>query len=341
MRLKPFALVLLALAASAPIFAGTYHLLGTIPLPGDKGWDYCIADSDARRLYVTHSDQVLVLDLDSNTPVGSVGPFQGIHGVALAPEFGRGYVSDGKAGAIGCFDLKTLKLIQSIPGRDDADAIVYDPASKQVFAFNGDDRSATVIDAASNSVVATIPLGGTPESAAVDGKGALFVNLVDKDELLSLDTRERKIVRRSPLAPGQRPAALSLDPVSGALFAGCRNQKGIVLDGASGKLKQALAIGERVDASVFDPGLATEFQSCGDGTLWPAKRMKDGSFKALAPIRTRRGSRTLALDLKTHRLYLPAAEFEAPPVSGTAQAHVRPKMLAGSFCVLVFGAEQP
>jgi YVTN family beta-propeller protein len=320
---------------------GAYHLLKAIPLPGDKGWDYCVADSEARRLYVTHSDQVLVLDLDANTLVGSVGPFQGIHGVALAPDFGRGYVSDGRAGAIGCFDLKTLKLTQSILGRADADAIIYDPASQQVFAFNGDDQSATVIDAASNSVVATLPLGGTPESAAVDGKGKLYVNLVDKDELLTLDTKARKIVRRNPLAPGQHPAALSFDPAGGALFSGCRNQKGVVLDAAKGTVKQVLAIGERVDASVFDPGLATEFQSCGDGTLWPAQRMKDGSYKALDPVQTRKGSRTLALDLKTHRLYLPAAEFEALPLSDTAQAHVRPKMLTGSFCVLVFGPDKP
>ncbi len=335
------ALLLLNRAAFAlsPTAGTSYHLLKSIPLPGDKGWDYCLADSEARRLYVTHGDQVLVLDMDANTLVGQVGPFQGIHGVALAPALGRGYVSDGKAGVVACFDLKTLKVLQSIPGREDADAIIFEPVTSQVFAFNGDDGSATVIDAQFNSVVATLALGGKPEFCAVDGKGRVFVNLVDKDEVLMIDAKERKILRRSPVNAQSHPAAMSLDAEGGNLFVGAHDQKAVILDAASGKRKGELAIGERVDASVYDPSLGIVFHSCGDGTVWPAQKGADGSFTALAPIPTKKGSRTLALDLKSHRLYLPSADFAPAGLSTTAQPHPRPKMLQGSFAVLVFGQD--
>jgi YVTN family beta-propeller protein len=237
-------LVLLACAvAPGLVFAGNadpappasgYHLIKTIPLPGDKGWDYCIDDSAARRLYVTHGDQVLVLDLDRNALVGKIGPFQGIHGVALARRLGRGYVSDGKAGAVVCFDLKTLKILRRIPGRPDADGIIFDPATRQVFAFNGDDQSATVIDAQTNSVVATLALGGKPEFSAVDGRGLVFVNLVDKDQVLTIDAQQHTIIRTSTVAPGSHPSAMSIDRDGGNLFSGCHNQKTVILDPSTG-----------------------------------------------------------------------------------------------------------
>lgn len=333
----------LALAEGPPIVGprggaeSGYHFIKSIPLPGDKGWDYCVADSVGRRLYVTHGDRVMVLDLDSDALVGVIGPFIGIHGVALARAFGRGYVSDGKAGAVVCFDLKTLKILKTIPGRKDADGIGYDPATGQVFAFNGDDRSATVIDAKTNVVVATMALGGAPEFNAVDGRGRVFVNLVDKDEVLTIDAKAHKIVRTSPVAPGSHPSAMSIDVKDGELFSGCRNRTAVVLDLATGTVKQALPIGDRVDASVYDPGLGIEFQSCGDGTIWAAQKGKNGAFKPLAMIRTKKGSRTMAIDLLTHKLYLPSADFGPAPVTSTAQPHARPKIVPGSFAVLVFG----
>lgn len=333
-------------AAPGPAAAGAqggadsgYHLIKTIPLPGDKGWDYCVADSVGRRLYVTHGDRVMVLDLDSDALVGVIGPFQGIHGVALARDFGRGYVSDGKAGSVACFDLKTLKIIQSIPGRNDADGIGFDPFSGQVFAFNGDDRSATVIDARTNRVVATMALGGKPEFNAVDGHGRVFVNLVDKDEVLTIDAKAHKVIRTSPVAPGSHPAAMSIDVEDNELFSGCHNRTAVVLDLATGAVKQALPIGDRVDASVYDPGAGIEFQSCGDGTIWAAQKGKDGAFTPLEPIPTKKGSRTMAIDLRTHKLYLPSADFGPAPLTSTAQPHARPKIVPGSFAVLVFGRD--
>lgn len=341
--MKRFAwMILLAVASTVTAGTGTgYHLLKTIPLPGDKGWDYSLADSGSRRLYVTHGDQVLVVDMDANTLIGKIGPFQGIHGVALAPALGRGYISDGKAAAIICFDLKTLAVIQSIPGRDDADAITYDAFSGQVFAFNGDDQSATVIDAKSNSVVATLALGGKPEFCALDGMGMLFVNLEDKDEVLTIDTKKRKVIRHSRVAPGTSPAAMSIDVAGGNLFVGCHNKKAMVLSTATGKVKTELAIGERVDASVYDAALGMVFHSCGDGTVWAAKKRKDGTFEGMEAIPTKRGSRTMAVDLVTHHLYLAGADFEPVAVSRTAKEHGRPKMVAGSFGVMVFGMDKP
>jgi DNA-binding beta-propeller fold protein YncE len=346
MRMKYLGVLSLALLICLPAFAETtataesaYHLVKTISLPGDKGWDYALADSSNRRLYVTHGDRVMVLDMDADTLVGQVAPLQGIHGVALAPNLGRGYISDGKAGAVVSFDLKTLEILKVIPGRDDADAIIFEPATQQVFAFNGDDKSATVIDALTDSVVATLDLGGKPEFDAVDGKGLVYVNLVDKSELLTIDAKGHKIIRRSPSAPGEHPASLSMDVEGGNLFSGCHNQKAVVLDAATGKVKQVLAIGDRVDASVYDPVAGEIFHSCGDGTVSVAQKAADGSFSVLAPIVTKKGSRTMALDLKTHKLYLASADFEPAPITTTAQPHTRPKMIPGTFSVLVFSKD--
>ncbi|HXC65731.1 MAG TPA: hypothetical protein VNZ67_15350, partial [bacterium] len=184
---------------------GAYHLVKRVPLPGDKGWDYCLADGDARRLYVTHGDQVLVLGLDNGKVLGKVGGLLGVHGVALATDLGRGYVSDGKAGVVACFDLQSFAILASIPAKPGVDAIVYEPATQQVFAFSGDDRSCTIIDATGNKVVATVDLDGQPEFAAVDNDTLVYVNLVDTDELVTLDAKIRAVVRRRPVAPGSKP----------------------------------------------------------------------------------------------------------------------------------------
>ncbi|HTB23334.1 MAG TPA: YncE family protein [bacterium] len=330
------------LAAPPPAIAGAlprsgYHLLRTIHLPGNGGWDYCIADSPGRRLYVTHGDRVDVLDLDRDVLVGTIGPFQGIHGVALARALGRGYVSDGKAGAVICFDLKTRKIIQSIPGRPDADGIIYDPASRQVFAFNGDDKSATVIDALTNSVTATLALGGKPEFSAADGKGLVFVNLVDLDEVLTINAQQHTIIRTSDVAPGDHPSAMSIDRDDGNLFSGCRNKQAVVLDPSSGEVKGLYPIGDHVDASVYDRGMRTVFFSCGDGTIWAFYKGGDGKFYGMAPIRTKKGSRTMAVDFKTHDLYLPSADFGPAPAPSAADPHPRPKLRPGTFAVLVYG----
>jgi len=335
---RPTILATILLLCS-PLLAEGYHLMKALPLAGDKGWDYAIADSAGRRLYVTHGDRVMVVDLDSNTLVGQVAPLQGIHGVALDPALGRGYISDGKAGEVVSFDLKTLAILKHIKAEPGVDAIAFEPATGQVLAFSGEAKAAVFIDAAKDEVAGTLDLGGKPEYCAVDGKGMVYVNLEDKAELLSIDPKARKVLRRSPLAPGQEPASLSMDVESGTLFSGCHNRMALLVDADSGKMKASLPIGARVDASAYDPGTGMVFHSCGDGTLWPALKGEKGNFSPLAPVHTKLGSRTMALDLKTHRVFLPAAEFEPLPASAAKEEHSRPKMVPGSFQLLIFGKD--
>ncbi|HXC65574.1 MAG TPA: YncE family protein, partial [bacterium] len=332
-----------AAASAAPPVTGTasgaYHLVKRVPLPGDKGWDYCLADSEARRLYITHGDQLLVLDLDSAKLLGKVGGMLGIHGVAVARDLGRGYVSDGKAGSVACFDLRSLSPVASIVARPDVDAIVYEPGTQQVFAFSGDDQSCTVIDAPSNAVVATIDLGGKPEFAAVDNDTTVYVNLVDTDELLSIDAKTRTILRRRTVAPGSKPSSLVYDADGDNLFIGCRNGQAVVMGAASGLTKAAFAIGQRVDAAAYDAQQRLAFHSCGDGTVSVLRRESDGGFTPLPALATKKGSRTMALDQKTHRLYLPAADFGPEPSPSADQPHPRPSMVPGSFSVLIYGRD--
>jgi len=218
-------------------------------------------------------------------------------------------------------------------------AIVFEPATQQVLAFSGEAGAAIFIDALTDSVAAVLELGGEPEFCVADGKGTVFVTLGDKAELLAIDAKERKILRRSPLAPGQEPSSLCMDVEGGTLFAGCRNRMALVLDTATGKMKGSLPLGARVDAAAYDPGTGMVFHSCGDGTVWPAKKGENGGFSPLAPIHSKPGSRTLALDLKTHRLFLPAADFAPLPAAAAVDPRARPKMLPGTFELLVFGKD--
>ncbi len=313
-----------------------YHLEATWKLGGEGGWDYCTVDADAHRLYVTRTDRVQVIDTEEGKTLGEVPGLDGGHGTALAPDADRGFATSGKSGTVIVFDLKTLKPVgEPIKVGKKPDAIVYDLFSKHVFAFNGESDDATVIDAATAKVVATIPLGGGPEFAGSDGKGTLFVNLEDKSVTLAIDTRTNTVTHRWPAAPGEEPSGLAVDAGKGRVFAGCRNERMVVLDAASGKVLATPAIGQGVDACAFDPGTGFAFASCGDGTLTVVKE-DDGGFPVVEKIATKKGARTMALDPVTHAVYLPTAEFEPAPTPAPGQGRVRPKMVPGSFMVLKF-----
>ncbi len=293
---------------------------------------------EARRLYVTRTDRVQVIDADKGTVVGEVPGLDGGHGVALAPEFNRGFASSGKSGTVIVFDLKTLQPIGApVPVGKKPDAIVYEPSTKHVFAFNGESKDASVIDAATAKVVATVPLGGGPEFAAADGKGGLFVNLEDESETLAIDVQKNVVTQRWPLAPGEEPSGLAMDPARHRLFAGCHNEQMVVLDAESGKVLATPPIGKGVDACAFDPGTGFAFASCGDGTLTVVQEdpAKPGGFVA-EKINTQRGARTMALDPKTHAVYLAAADFEPAPTPAAGEKPQRPTMVPGSFVVLKF-----
>ncbi len=331
---------LLGQTPSSPAAPGApdYHLEATWKTGGEGGWDYLTFDPEARRLYVTRPDRVQVIDGDKGTLLGEVPGLDGGHGVALVPELERGFASSGKSGMVIVFDLQTLKPIGApIPVGRKPDAIVYEPTSKHVFAFNGDSKDASVIDAATAKVVATIPLGGGPEFATVDGKGGLFVNLEEESETLAIDTQKNVVTQRWPLAPGEGPSGLAMDPVKHRLFAGCHNEQIVVLDAESGKVLATPPIGKGVDACAFDPGTGFAFASCGDGTLTIVQEdaAKPGAFTA-EKINTQRGARTMALDAKTHAVYLAAADFEPAPTPAAGERPQRPKILPGSFVILKF-----
>src|SRR5579864_1384105 len=292
----------LCLAAGALAAAGPgYHVVTTYKLGGDGGWDYLTADADARRVYISRGTHVMVIDADSGKSVGDIGDTPGVHGIALAPELGRGFVSNGREGTVSIFDIKTLAVSGKVKVGDNPDAILYDPATKRVFTFNGKSQDSTAIDAAKGTVLGTIKLEGKPEFAASDGKGMIFVNIEDKSQLDAIDPAKLEVKSRWPLAPCQEPSGLSMDRKTRRLFAGCDNKMMAVVDADSGKVLATPAIGEGVDATAFDEGTGLAFASCGEGVLTVVREDSPSKF-SVENVKTQQGARTLALDEKTHQV---------------------------------------
>jgi DNA-binding beta-propeller fold protein YncE len=323
-------LMLLTAAIGTSAAPAGYTLLKTIPLPGDGGWDYLIVDDEARRVYISHGTQVDVIDPDSYEVKGTIPDTKGVHGIAIAPALGRGFTSNGRADSVTIFDLKTLRKLGEVKTGKNPDCILFDPASKRVFAFNGRDSSATVIDAAEGKVVGTVELGGKPEYAAADAAGNVFVNLEDKSMLLKIDVEKLKVLERWPLAPGAEPASLAMDPKSNRIFVGCRNKLLVVVDAANGKIVAKQPIGARVDATAFDPETKLIFCSCGDGTVTVVHDDGNDKYNVVETVKTKMGSRTMALDRKNHKLFVPSADFKAEGSS-------RPTIIPQTFAILVFG----
>jgi DNA-binding beta-propeller fold protein YncE len=294
---------------AAPVFPqGRYAITKKIAIPGQGGWDYLTVDESARRLYVSHGTQVEVLDLDSKSVVGAVPNTAGVHGIAVAPELGRGFTSNGQASTVTIFDLKTLKKIGDAPTGKKPDAIIYDPATSQVFAFNGDSDSATVISAADGKVAGTIALGGGPEFAAADGKGYVYNNLEDRSEVLKIDARKRTVEQRWPVAPCEAPSSMAMDRANHRLFIGCRSRIMAVIDSESGKVVATLPIGDHVDATAFDEDSRLIFFSNGEGTISVIHQDTPDKYSAVETVKTLPRAKTMALDPKTHQLFLSTAE---------------------------------
>jgi DNA-binding beta-propeller fold protein YncE len=311
-------------ASNAAPAAGGYRVSGKIPVEGEGGWDYLVVDEAARRLYLSHATHVVVFDVDSRKVVGDIPDTQGVHGIALAPELGRGFVSAGRANSVTIFDLKTLKTLGTAPAGTNPDAILYDFVSKRVFAFNGRSKDATVIDAVAGKVIQTFPVGGKPEFAVADGKGGVYVNIEDTNELLQIDAQKMAIVHRWPLAPCKEPSGLAMDTKSRRLFSVCDNQMMAVVDADSGKVVATPKIGEGPDAAAFDPGTGDIFSSNGEsGTLTVVHEDAPDKYSVVENVPTEKGARTMSLDLKTHTFYLPAAEM-IPPAAGQKWPSVKP-----------------
>ena len=333
LALSAFLLTALAMAAAAP----GYHIVKAYKLGGDGGWDYLTLDSGSRQLFISRATHVMVIDADSGKSLGDIPDTPGVHGIALAPDLGRGFTSSGREGTITIFDLKSLKSLGKVKVGDNPDAILFDPATKRVFTFNGHSHDSTAIDAAKGTVVGTIKLDGKPEFAVSDGKGQIFVNLEDKSQLLALDPNKLEVKSRWPLAPCSEPSGLALDSKNRRLFSACDNKMMAIVDADSGKVVTTVPIAEGVDAAAFDAETSLAFASCGEGVLTVVREDSPNNFGVAENVPTQEGARTMALDPKTHEVFLVTAKFGPPPAPTPEQPHPRHTILPDSFVVLVLG----
>jgi DNA-binding beta-propeller fold protein YncE len=307
-------------------------VIKTLPVGGDEGWDYVAVDSNARRVYVSHGTSVVVLDADSGAVVGKIADTPGVHGIAVASDLGRGFTSNGRANTVTIFDLKSLAAVGTVKTGTNPDAIVYDPGTKRVFTMNGRSQDATVINATDGTVVGTIALGGKPEFVVSDGKGSMFVNLEDKSELVQFDPQKLSVLNHWSLAPCEEPSGLAIDLKTRRLFAGCGNKMVAVVNADTGKVVATPAIGDGVDANGFDPETNYVFASNGEGTLTVIHEDTADKYTVVEAVPTKKTARTMGLDLKTHNIFLPAADFD-PPAPGERRGKMKP----GSFVVLLVG----
>ncbi len=318
---------------------GPYHLLKTIPIGGEGGWDYLSIDEGARRLYVTHATKIVVVDLDKETVVGEITDTPGVHGLALAPGLGRGFSSNGLEAKAGIVDLKTLKTLAKVDTGENPDAILYEPGQQEVYAFNGRGRSATVFQAKTGKVIGTIALPGKPEFAVADPTASrVYCNIEDKNELVGIDTRFHQVVDRWPIAPGENATGLAIDSARRRLFLGCHNKLLVIMDSANGKVIATVPIGGRVDATAFDPVTRLVFSSNGEGTVTIAREETADKLVVVQTLVTEPGARTMALDPKTHRIYVASAKFEPMPAAVPGAPWQRPKIVPGSLKILVYGS---
>jgi len=299
--------ILLGVLAAGAAAAG-YHVIKKVSIGGPDKWDYALVDEAARRVYVTHFDQVNVLDADSGAVVGKIPDLHGAHGIALAPKSGRGFITNGLSDAVTIFDLKTLQKIGEIPVGKKPDAIVYDPATDRVFAMNGESNDATAIDPATGKAIATFPLGEGPEFAVSDGAGHLFINLEDESKTLRVDSKAMKVTDRWPLAPCATPTSIAMDAEHHRVFVGCRSKAMAVLNADTGKVITTMPIGGRVDATFFDAATGLVYFSTGDGTVDIFHEDSPDKYTAVEKVQTLPGGRTMALDSKTRHIYVPAMD---------------------------------
>ncbi len=321
------ALVPVAMALAA---ATGYHIIGEVPIGGEGGWDDLAIDAAARRMYVSHATHVVVVDLDSAKVVGDIPDTPGVHGIAIAPELNRGFISNGRGNTVTIFDVRTLKTIGTVATGENPDAIRYDSGTARVFVFNGRSKTATVIDAKSGKVAATVPLPGKPEFSVADGKNHVYVNLEDTNEILEIDAAKATVTKKYSISPCDGPSGLAIDAKSRRLFSVCSNRLMAISDPDAGKVVATPAIGAGSDGAAFDPGTGYAFSSNGDGTLTIVQQT-GGKWDVAENIATERGARTIAVDEKTHKVYLPTAKTAPSPSGGRAT------FLPNTFKVLITG----
>ncbi len=335
LKTKSMPIIVLAAVTAGSSFAQGYKKTGAINIGGSGGWDYLTADGENHRLYVSHGGEVEVIDLQTEKPVGKVSGMTRIHGIAIANESNTGFISDGASNEVVFFDLKTLEIKKKVKAGTNPDGIVYDPASKRVFAFNGRSQNATAINGKSGQVEGTITLGGKPEFPVSDGKGNVYDNIEDKSEIVQIDSKNLQVKAHWSVAPCESPSGLAIDTENRRLFAVCDNKMMAIVDADSGKVIATPAIGDGPDAAAFDPGTKLAFSSNGDGTLTVISEKDKNDFSVVENVPTAKGARTMALDPETHKIYLSSAEYGPAPAATAQNPRPRPAILPGSFKILI------
>lgn len=329
-------LMTIFLIAGAAFAAEGYHVLNKIKIGGTGGWDYVSVDSNAHRLYASHGTSVEVVDLDSGKVVGQIPQLHNVHGIAIAPELNKGFITNGQSNSVTIFDLKTLAKTGEPQAGTNPDAACYDPKTQNVFAFNGRSSNATVINGKTGEPLNTFAVNGKPEFCVADGSGKMYVNLEDKNSIAEIDTGKASVLRTVSISPCEEPSGLAIDTKDGVLFSVCGNKMMAVTDIKSMKVIATPAIGAGPDAAGYDPGTGLAFSSNGDGTLSIVKNT-GGKWDTVDTVQTVRGARTMTVDPKTHRIYLLAADFGPAPEAKPGEKARRPPVLPDSFHVLVVG----
>jgi DNA-binding beta-propeller fold protein YncE len=317
-----------------------YEKVRKIEIGGEGGWDFLEVDAANRKLYIARSTRVIVVDLDSEKVVGEIAETPGVHGVTFVPDLNRGFTSNGGDSTVTVFDLKTLKTLGKVKANGRPDIIYYEPVTRRVLTFNHGTNDITAIDPAEMKVVGTMPAGGVPELAVSDEKGHVFCNLEDTSEIIEFDAKTMKLIKKFSLSPGEEPTGLAFDAKQRKLFSTCANRKLVVSDADSGKVVQTLEIGPGPDGCIFDAERKLIFSSNGgDGTLTIIREKTPGQYEVVANIKTQVSAKTIAIDPKTHRLYLSAATRMATPANPATPTKKagRPGFEPGSFGVLVVG----
>ena len=331
-RLLTASLAITALALASEGF----KVLSSIKIGGTGGWDYVAVDANANRVYASHGTLVEVVDTKAAKVVGQITQLHGVHGIAVAPEFGKGFITNGQSNSVTIFDLKTLAKVGEPQTGQNPDSVCFEPKTKRIFTFNGRSSDSTAIDPKTNEVIKNLPLNGKPEECAADGTGKIYANLEDSSEIIEIDAAQPAVLRHASLAPCESPSGLAIDIKNKKLFAACSNKLMAVIDIPTLKVVATPPIGSGVDGAGFDPGLGLAFSSNGgDGTLSIVKEV-NGTYQTVDTVTTEKGARTMTVDSKNHRVYLLAAEYGPAPAAEPGK-RVRPPILPDSFHILVVG----
>jgi len=338
LRARRLLTCVMALLCGTAVAEDPYKFVREIPIGGEGGWDILTIDSAAQRLYLSHATKVVVVDLTKNAVAGEITDTPGVHGLVAVPEFQSGFSTNGKENKSSVVNLATLKTISKIDTGESPDAVVYEPRHREVYVFNHRGNSVTVIDAKTSNVVATVSLGGEPEFAAIDSAAdRVYVNIEDKSEVVAIDAAKHEVVAHWPLAPGEEPSGIAFDAAHHRLFSTCHNKMMTMLDTQSGKVVGTTAIGTGVDGAAFDDATQLVFASCGEGVTNIVKEETPEKLTVVQTLKTERGARTMAIDPKTHRIYLPTAQFQPAPSPSPGASPARPMIVPDTLKLLVYG----